>query len=115
MLCLACCIAFLPQLFRRGTTIYAFLSITSLVTTAYTLFYIPFVNSEPLGLAIFKLKDGRGPVERYIVWLNTAICVLLVLVAWMRSDAADEWWAVWLLPSGEFIIALSYISSFNEC
>jgi len=85
------------------------------VATAYTLFYIPYVNGELFGLAVFKLRDGRGPVERYIIWLNAAICVLLVLVAGMRSDVVDEWWAVWLLPPGEFIIALPYASSFNEC
>nr|POE82263.1 hypothetical protein CFP56_67027 [Quercus suber] len=65
----------------------ALLSVTSLLSTSYILQYLPVQTPDRKGKKpVYQLEAARGPVERYIVYLNAALAGLLVLVS------AVSWW-----------------------
>lgn len=73
----------------------ALLSITSLLCTGYILQFLPVQGPERKGKKpIYQIDAARGPVERYLVYLNAALAGLLVLVSvvsWGKGLREQAW------------------------
>lgn len=101
---------YLPAIFAPSSSrafFIASLSLTSLVGTAWILYYLPLEGEEDDAQKkkpVLWKGDARGPVERYIVALNGALSGLLALVAvsaWRRGLVNDFWTGV--LPGGALV------------
>ena len=82
-------VAYIPFLFTSPTPrtfLISLLSATSLLSTAYMLAYIPPQKRDPKGKRPIR-GAGEGPIKRYLVSLNTVICVVLILASWSMG-----WW-----------------------
>ncbi|KAK5134274.1 hypothetical protein LTR08_006818 [Meristemomyces frigidus] len=79
----------------RQQGLLAILGLSSLVCTAYILHFMPLQAPVRKGkTALYKLDAAKGPVERYMVYLNAGLAALLLLaagVSWRKHQAADGW------------------------
>lgn len=73
----------------------ALLSISSLISTAYILKFLPIEAPERKGKRpIYQVEADKGPVERYMVYLNAVLAGLLLLAAalsWRKGLGDDAW------------------------
>jgi hypothetical protein len=73
----------------------ALLSLSSLGCTAYILEFMPLESPDKKGKrAVYKVEAAKGPLERYLIYLNAALVGLLELAAllsWSRGAADDAW------------------------
>lgn len=73
----------------------ALLSLSSLVCTAYILYFMPVEAQERKGKrAMYKIEAEKGPVERYLVYLDGGLAGLLLLAAgrsWQKGLGDDAW------------------------
>jgi len=103
---------YLPT-FLRPTSSSAFLSsilnISSLLSTAYILYRVPYTRSSRSGgsAGTFRLAGFNhvepGPLEKYIAYVNAGLCGVLALRAWLLGGGAGremEWLGG--LPGGEW-------------
>ena len=81
------------------------LCMTSLITTAYILAFVP--NTRPKSLNRSKpkrqLEPDQGPVRQYISYLNGALsllCALNCITFRDRRGVHDGFWLLCLLPIG---------------
>lgn len=98
---------FLYGIFSASTArqrLIALLSLSSLVCTAYILFFMPIEAQEKKGKKpIYKIEAERTPVEKYLVYLDAALAGLLLLAAglsWRKGLGDDAWREC--LPAGTF-------------
>ncbi|KAK4992396.1 hypothetical protein LTR50_001155 [Elasticomyces elasticus] len=86
-----------------STRLLALLAISSLLSTAYILHFIPPVKPDRKGkrpVYLAQAEDG-GPVRKYLVSLNAGLCGVLAFVAlaaW-KKDRPEEIWRG-LVPGG---------------
>lgn len=112
---------YIRQLFSTTTFIPSVCAISSLVATAYTLYYIPLppasasstLPSKGSGKAAARDFEGRkawlditggggeddGPVKKYIVPLNLALCVVLAL----QELVARRGWREGMMVGGGYV------------
>jgi len=98
---------------RPSIKLLSLLSITSLLSTSYTMWFIP-VSPNRAPLSLFKTKrpakpaflpiEDNGPIEQALPYLNLGICALLCLAAaglkGKKSQAwPEEFWVFLLLPT----------------
>ncbi len=73
----------------------ALLSVSSMLSTAYILKFMPIEAPDRKGKRpVYQVEAGKGPVERYMVYLNGALAGLLSLaavVSWMKGLGDDAW------------------------
>ena len=73
----------------------ALLSLSSLGCTAYMLHFMPLEAPARKGkVPQYKLDAAKGPVERYLVYLNAALAGILLLastVSWRKGANAEAW------------------------
>ncbi|KAI9794821.1 MAG: hypothetical protein M1816_002949 [Peltula sp. TS41687] len=118
-------VPYIPLFFRRQTTyqtrLLILLSLTSLLSTAYTLRYIP-VNHEPRDDQRRKKGNNRplrsrgsvgwaegedGPLKRYLHVLNGVICGLLALVSLLLvGRRGDVQGVVWMVPGFVLMVVM---------
>jgi hypothetical protein len=82
-------IAYLFFLFGSPTPhafLLSLLSVTSLLSTAYMLAYMPPQKPDRKGKRPIR-GAGEGPIKRYLVSLNVGVCVVLILASWSMG-----WW-----------------------
>lgn len=73
----------------------AFLSSTSMGCTAYILHFMPIEKPERKGkMPVYKVEAAKGPLEKYLVYLNSGLVALLQLAAILswRKEAVEEAW-----------------------
>ena len=90
----------------RSLPLLCLLSITSLVSSAYTMRFIPIYSASAPGKAQLArpalFVDSDSPVQTLLPWLNLAIAVLLVLTSWAvrgKASAPEALWLFLLLPA----------------
>ena len=73
----------------------ALLSLSSLVCTTYILHFMPVEAPERKGKKpMYQVEAAKGPVERYLFYLNAALAALLLIAAALsarRSMREDAW------------------------
>ena len=73
----------------------ALLSISSLICTGYILHFVPIAAPDRKGKRpVYQVEAAKGPVEKYLVYLNAALAALLLLaatVSWRKSLREDAW------------------------
>lgn len=73
----------------------ALLSVSSMISTAYILKFMPIEAPDRKGKRpVYQIEAGKGPVERYMVYLNAALAGLLLLAAalsWRKGLGHDAW------------------------
>ncbi|KAK4610085.1 hypothetical protein CLAFUW4_13533 [Fulvia fulva] len=73
----------------------ALLSVSSLAATAWILHYQPIEAPDKKGKRpVYQVEAGKGPVEKYLVYLNAGLAGLLVVAAmlsWRRGLGEDAW------------------------
>ena len=73
----------------------ALLSISSMISTACILKFLPIQAPERRGKRpVYQLEADKGPVERYLVYLNAALGGLLLLasaLSWRKGLGSDAW------------------------
>ena len=73
----------------------AVLSVSSLAFTAYILHFTPIKAPERKGKkAVYQIEADKGPVEKYLVYLNAGLAGLLLLAAalsWRKGSGEDAW------------------------
>ena len=73
----------------------ALLSISSLLSTAYLLHFMPIEAPQRKGKRpIYQIEAEKGPVERYLAYMNAALAGLLLIVAllsWRNGDGQAAW------------------------
>lgn len=95
---LACILFFLYSFVVSPTTrhrLIAILSISSLSCTAYILHFMPIEAPERKGKKpVYQVEVEKGPLEKYLPYLNGVLIVLLQLAAVLswRRGAVDEAW-----------------------
>lgn len=98
--------AFLPALLSSSATTYqrtlCFLSIMSLLASAYIMKYIPLrrPNRKDKGL-VREVEEDSTPLGRHLIPANAALCALLTLAScfiggWKQSDGVQ--WIPYLVP-----------------
>jgi len=102
-------LTYLPALFSRGRTrLLALLALTSLVSTAYTLAFIPLRRTDTKGKAPVRkgldISAEDGPVKRYLGWLNGGVCAVLGVAALREGE--DGGWVKCLVPGLVFALAM---------
>jgi len=88
------------------------LSMTSLLSTAYVLWYIPpRLPTQPIVRGITPVYalhyQADGPIEEYLPWMNGALGAVLSFMAWAdyrRGRPEDVWKG--LLPAVVFAIIM---------
>jgi hypothetical protein len=68
------------------TFLISLLSTTSLLSTAYMLAYMPPQKPDPKGKRPIR-GAGEGPIKRYLLSLNSGVCVVLIVASWSMG-----WW-----------------------
>lgn len=85
---------------------FAFLSISSLLCTAYVLYFMPVKAPDRKGKrAVWRVEAEEGPVGRYLVALNAVLAgVIMVSSAgsWRKGAMEDAWREA--LPGSEFYV-----------
>lgn len=108
-------IAYIPtSIASSRVVLFDLLSITSLLSTAYILHFIPPKQKQPpdpKGKRPLYLMRGQddGPINQYLPWLDGALgafIALLGLLSWRKGaiDAGDTWRAV--LPGIIFAVVM---------
>ena len=73
----------------------AILGVSSLACTAYILHFQPIERPERKGKrAVYQVEAEKGPVEKYLVYLNAGLALLLELAAllsWRQGRDEDAW------------------------
>ncbi|EME44776.1 hypothetical protein DOTSEDRAFT_88811 [Dothistroma septosporum NZE10] len=73
----------------------ALLSVSSLASTAYILHFQPIEAPDKKGKRpVYQVEAGKGPVEKYLVWLNAGLAGLLLIaavVSWRRGMGEEAW------------------------
>ncbi|KAI9678168.1 MAG: hypothetical protein M1817_006113 [Caeruleum heppii] len=87
-----------------GSPLLAMLSITSLLSTAYIMRFIPIgagdvKGKKPMRSNLDVWTAQGGPVEIYLPWLNGAVCALLLLGSLSQKKAGHSEWMMWTVPS----------------
>ncbi|KYG50324.1 hypothetical protein M433DRAFT_56080, partial [Acidomyces richmondensis BFW] len=71
------------------------LSLSSLACTAYILHFMPLQAPERKGKKpIYQIDAEKGPVERYLISLNMALAILLLVasaVSWRKGNGGKAW------------------------
>jgi len=112
---LVAAIVYLPSLLTsrsRADFLLAVLSISSLASTAYVLWYFPpRIPTQPLvrgKTPVYALHyQADGPIEEYLPWLNGVMSALLAMMAgvdYRRGRPEDMWRG--LLPGMIFAIVM---------
>jgi len=110
---------YLPSLFfavPRRQVLLAFLSVSSLLSTAWTLHYFPprmrQRRSAAMGLrarSMYRLQyQAEGPIEEYLPWLNGGLCGVLAFIAvleWRKGRVDAAWRSA--VPGIIFVIVMS--------
>ncbi|KAK4549884.1 hypothetical protein LTR36_005185 [Oleoguttula mirabilis] len=73
----------------------AILGLSSLACTAYFMQFMPLQAPQRKGkVPMYQLEAAKGPVEKYLVWLNAGLAGLLLLaaaVSWRKGAGEDAW------------------------
>lgn len=73
----------------------AILSISSLGASAYILKFLPVQSPARKGkMAVYRVEASRGPVERYMIPLNSLLAGILLVaavVSWRKGAAQDAY------------------------
>lgn len=73
----------------------AVLSLFSLACTAYILHFMPLRAPERKGKKpVYQVDAEKGPLERYLIYLNGALAALLLvtsMVSWRKGDGGTAW------------------------
>ncbi|USW58479.1 hypothetical protein Slin15195_G117980 [Septoria linicola] len=73
----------------------AILGISSLACTGYILHFQPLERPERKGKKpVYQVEAEKGPVDRYLVYLNAGLALLLELdafVSWRQGRVDDAW------------------------
>ncbi|KAK5127519.1 hypothetical protein LTR85_006858 [Meristemomyces frigidus] len=73
----------------------AILGLSSLACSAYILQYMPLQAPDWKGkTALYRLEAAKGPVEKYLIYLNAGLAALLLLaaaVSWRKGAREDAW------------------------
>lgn len=94
---------------RYSLVLLCLLSITSLLSTAYSAHFIPIPKSSSERMKSTSMQSmmvENGPAERYLPYLNGAICLLLFFAAWAQKGAtnvtnqSNHFWIWCLVPGG---------------
>lgn len=108
-------LVYLPLIFTSSTSastsshpfLLSLLSITSLLSTAYTLHFIPLTTPDTKGKTpLYRLEPG-SPVTTYLPYLNgglSALLTLIALLAWRRERVEEAWRGV--LPGVVFAVVM---------
>ena len=105
-------VAFLPSLLSASSTqrkFIALLSISSLLCTAYILFFQP--KSEATGKRM-NTRAPPGPLLQHGPYLNGVLSLLIGLSSLMMDDKAmdhDGFWLLCLLPVGKYLSHTSVV------
>lgn len=71
------------------------LSVSSLACTAYVLHFLPIQGPDRKGKRpIYQIEAEKGPVERYLVYLNASLAGLLLVaaaVSWKKELREAAW------------------------
>ena len=103
-------LAFLPALIISNSfkaKLVSVLGITSLISTAYILAFLPAQMAEPPSERSRKpvFLSKSSPVDRYLGKLNAGLSVLIAAYAFSfrnARDAHDGFWLLCLLPGREY-------------
>lgn len=89
---------FFYRMFKASSaqqTSLATLSLTSLICTAYILYFMPILAPKKKGkTAVYRFEAAQGPVEKYLVYLNVALAGFLLLagvISWRKRANEDAW------------------------
>jgi hypothetical protein len=77
-----------------GQRLIALLSLSSLATTAYILYFMPILSDKKGKKPLYQVEAEKGPIEKYLIYLNAALATLLLLSAalsWRRALGEDAW------------------------
>ena len=102
-------IFFLYTFFMASTArqrLIAILSLSSLVSTAYILHFMPIEAPERKGKRpVYQVEADKGPVEKYIVYLNASLAGMLLIAATLsfRKGTSEDGWRE-VLPAGKFYL-----------
>ncbi|KAF2718242.1 hypothetical protein K431DRAFT_139965 [Polychaeton citri CBS 116435] len=72
-----------------------FLGLSSLLCTAYVLHFMPLHAPERKGKRpVYQIEAEKTPIERYLVWLNAALALVMLLSASLswKANAVDDAW-----------------------
>jgi hypothetical protein len=90
----------------RSMPLLCLLAITSLISSAYTMRFIPLYAASSPGRAQLArpalFVDADSPVQTLLPWLNLAITILLLVTSWAvkgRVSAPEPLWLFLLLPA----------------
>jgi glucan phosphoethanolaminetransferase (alkaline phosphatase superfamily) len=112
-------VPFLVYLFagRPKVSLLCLLAITSLLSTAYTMRFVP-VNGESTTKRFSpRITELDGPIEKYFAYLNGAIAGLLLLAAWSlrrQSDSPEGLWVFLLLPAVMLVMIMVARKSMSD-
>lgn len=87
---------------ERTTAPLCLLAITSLLSSAYTMHYLPIDSARPAATRHPLLATSDGPIERYLPYLNAGIAVFLCLGALIvrsKQHSTNGHWLFFLLPA----------------
>jgi hypothetical protein len=101
---LGCTLAYLPPLFNPQTYLLALLSITSLLSTAYILYYLPAGKTGIAEIDALNVKEkskerrlprlgevvDKGPIEMYLPYLNLGLSGVLALAGLLVGGKGAE-------------------------
>ncbi|PWY93830.1 hypothetical protein BO94DRAFT_615379 [Aspergillus sclerotioniger CBS 115572] len=82
------------------------LSVLSLLATAYTMRYFPLQRPGPKGKRPMMRSSTIFSIQRYLLPLNTAICVFLALIYVMTESRLDIQPIMYLVPGAMFATVL---------
>jgi hypothetical protein len=96
----------------------SFLSISSLLSTAFLLHILPpestFISildnlntaSSSTSTHLLRQIQNHGPIQLYLPYLNIALCVVLGLLGTVFKDKEMLWWGFEWLPAGVYAAVL---------
>ena len=99
---------FLPSIMKSSALqakLLGFLSLTSILATAYTLLFIPTGAGRNASTKTFFRSSGLTPVQKYLPILNAALSFLVGLngLSWHgRPGVHDGFWILSWLPIGNY-------------
>lgn len=89
---------YISPLLHARTSVLSLLSISSLLCSAYVLYFIPLTTSiAPFSSSVSKLQSSsdtadkevidRGPIETYLATLNAVLAGMLAITGWLGGSA----------------------------